>query len=148
VELAIFRDIAPCSPHVNRRFGGTSIWLATCYTLVFCSPDFRPWRWRWYVLPQRLFTYWQHEAISQKTALDVSSHGSSFSSKCVSPSSMYMGLYAATERKRDILQIKWWPTFHVTHPSLDESAEEASYMTTTPLPSFAQQAAPWKAHPL
>jgi hypothetical protein len=45
-------------------------YLATCYTLIPCSADFRPWRWRWYVPTKGRFTHglymtlyltgWQH----------------------------------------------------------------------------------------
>jgi hypothetical protein len=42
--------------------------LATCYTLVSFSPDFQPWRWRWYVPPKHWFTSGLHGAISQKMA--------------------------------------------------------------------------------
>jgi hypothetical protein len=42
--------------------------LATCYTLVSCSANFRPWRWRWYIPPKRQFAYGLHGAISQKMA--------------------------------------------------------------------------------
>jgi hypothetical protein len=35
MNVAIFRDIAPCGPYVNRP-------PATCYTLLSCSADFDP----------------------------------------------------------------------------------------------------------
>jgi hypothetical protein len=45
LSVAIFWDIVPSSPYVNRRFGGTyhsTISLATCYTLVCFSAEFQP----------------------------------------------------------------------------------------------------------
>jgi hypothetical protein len=83
MNVVIFWDIAPCSPYVNRSFGGcfylyfqggksaeqetrrldnksasrdNSYCLATCYRLVCCSADFLPWRWRWYV-PLKMSVY-------------------------------------------------------------------------------------------
>jgi hypothetical protein len=41
MNVAIFWDIAPCNPYVNRRFGGTTL-LATCSKLLFCSAEFLP----------------------------------------------------------------------------------------------------------
>jgi hypothetical protein len=41
--------------------------LATCYMLVSCSADFRPWRWRWYAPMKRRFKYVLH-TISQRIA--------------------------------------------------------------------------------
>jgi hypothetical protein len=47
----------------------TSIFcLDTCYMLLSCSVDFRPWRWRLQVLRKRRFTYGLHSATSQKIA--------------------------------------------------------------------------------
>jgi hypothetical protein len=46
--------------------------LATCYTLVSCSADFRRWRRSWYVPTKRRFTYGLHGAISQKMATFIS----------------------------------------------------------------------------
>jgi hypothetical protein len=36
--------------------------------LISCSVDFRPWRWRWYLLSKRRFIYGLHGAVSQKMA--------------------------------------------------------------------------------
>jgi hypothetical protein len=62
----------PWSSYVNRRFKGMpsslSSGLATCCTLVSCSADFRPWKWRWNVPPKLRFTYGLHGAVSQKMA--------------------------------------------------------------------------------
>jgi hypothetical protein len=62
--VAIFWDIAPCTPYVNRRFGGTHC-LVTCYMLVSCSADFRTWRWRWHFNPNRSHT--DHTALYRRT---------------------------------------------------------------------------------
>jgi hypothetical protein len=44
--------------------------VAGCYyTLVFCSADFLPWRWKWYVPPKRRSTYDPHGAMAQKMAI-------------------------------------------------------------------------------
>jgi hypothetical protein len=40
-------------------------------SLVSCSSDFRPWRWRWYVLPKRRFIYGLHGTISQKMEIFI-----------------------------------------------------------------------------
>jgi hypothetical protein len=42
--------------------------LVTCYTLVSCSTDFLPWRWRWYFPPNCPLIYGPQGAISQKIA--------------------------------------------------------------------------------
>jgi hypothetical protein len=42
--------------------------LAACCTLVSCSANFRPWRWRLYDPPKRRSTYRLHGTISQKMA--------------------------------------------------------------------------------
>jgi hypothetical protein len=95
MNVAIFWDIEPCSPYVNRRFGGTyhlhlQVWksaeqetacsrclgrhLTVCSAKPpACAPvprsaDFLPWRWRWYIPPKRRFEYRLHGAISQKMA--------------------------------------------------------------------------------
>jgi hypothetical protein len=74
-NVAIFWDIAPCSPYVNRRFGGTyHHHLQRLKPVVpshllhggFVLGCFRPWRWRWYVPPKCRFTYGLHGSISQK----------------------------------------------------------------------------------
>jgi hypothetical protein len=38
----------------------------TFCTLISCLVDFRTWRWRWFVLPKRRFTYGLHGGISQE----------------------------------------------------------------------------------
>jgi hypothetical protein len=69
MNVAIFWDVAPRSPYVNRLFGGKARpSCCTYYTLVSCSANFLPWRWRWYVLPKRRFTYRLQGSISQMMA--------------------------------------------------------------------------------
>lgn len=41
-------------------------YCATCYTLVSCSTDFKPWRWRCYFPPNRQLMYGLSGAIAQK----------------------------------------------------------------------------------
>jgi hypothetical protein len=68
MNVAIFWYIAPCSPYVNRRFGGTyhiQIYIATGYTPASCPADFRLWRWVWYFLPKRRFTYTTRRYITE-----------------------------------------------------------------------------------
>jgi hypothetical protein len=55
MDVAIFWDIAPCSPYVNRRFGRT-------YHLHLHG------RWSSYVPTNRLFTYELRDATYQKMA--------------------------------------------------------------------------------
>jgi hypothetical protein len=54
IIFAVFWDIASCSPHVNRRSGGTVMSnfrvenqksTTFCYSLASRTADFRPWRW-------------------------------------------------------------------------------------------------------
>jgi hypothetical protein len=72
MNVAIFRNIAPCSPYVNRCFGGMYHLhlqgVVTCCKQVSCSADLRPQRWRCCDPPNRRFTYGLHGAVSQKIA--------------------------------------------------------------------------------
>jgi hypothetical protein len=83
MEVDSFRDIAPCSPHVNRRFGAkyhlqlqgrkstqqeTSMLACGLARSVSCSADFGPCKWRCYVPLKRRFIFWLHGAVLQKMA--------------------------------------------------------------------------------
>jgi hypothetical protein len=61
-----------CEPTFRRNVSPPFTWSkisqAICWMLVPFSSDFRPWRWRWYVLPKRQFTYELRGSISQKMA--------------------------------------------------------------------------------
>jgi hypothetical protein len=64
--------ISRCSPndlYVHRIWGthSCSYECRSC-TLVSCSADFLPWRWRRYLPPKHWFTYGLHGAISRKKA--------------------------------------------------------------------------------
>jgi hypothetical protein len=72
MNVAIFWDTVPCSPYVNGGFGGTYRLhlqgLATCYTLVSCSTDFRPSIGMWWVPSHPDYTVlyprrWQHSQL-------------------------------------------------------------------------------------
>jgi hypothetical protein len=86
IYVAIFWDVAPCSPYMNWCFGRaynphlhgrksseqeTSVKyvdrLATRFTVLSCSADFQSWIWR-YVLLKRRFSHRLHGAIAQKRA--------------------------------------------------------------------------------
>jgi hypothetical protein len=91
LKIAIVWNIAPCSPYMNRRFGGMyrlhiqgpksveqeinvraggqAEWAAVM--LVSCSVDFGPWRGRRCVPPKRRFIYGLRGAISQKMAIFI-----------------------------------------------------------------------------
>jgi hypothetical protein len=113
MNAAIFWDIAPCSPYVNRRFRRTYHLhlqgLAICCTLVPCSADFRSWRWRWHVSPKRCLTYWLHGATSQKMATSNTvwfdfhferyKRFLSFSCQCLSP---YKLLVRYVDKRRSL----------------------------------------------
>jgi hypothetical protein len=74
MNVAIFWDIAPCSRYVNRCFGGTyhlhlqgrkigrATNLATCYTKVSCSADFRQW-WEDHTLFRNVGSYTEYTAL-------------------------------------------------------------------------------------
>jgi hypothetical protein len=64
--VAIFWDIAPCSPYVNRCFRGT--YHLHLQGRKSAEKGFRPWRWRRYIPPKCRFTYRLHGAIFQKMA--------------------------------------------------------------------------------
>jgi hypothetical protein len=61
MKVPVFWHIAPCSPYMDRRFGGTYHLrlqvssYAPASALVYCSTDFRPWRWSWFFPPKRHF---------------------------------------------------------------------------------------------
>jgi hypothetical protein len=70
-DVAIFWDIAPSTPYVNRRFGGTyhlhlqgrkSAEQETSMQQV-AGQNFLPWRWRWCSPTKRRFTYGLHGNI-------------------------------------------------------------------------------------
>jgi hypothetical protein len=75
--------VSPCSPYMNWRFEVTCHLhsVALYYTLVFCSADFRLWRWRQHVPPKPLFTYRLHGAISLKMAAIITTAVSTSNSR-------------------------------------------------------------------
>jgi hypothetical protein len=58
LKNAVFWDVAPCRSCVNRRFGGTIVYIfrveksasEVAAHAVSSLADCLPWRWRWYVL--------------------------------------------------------------------------------------------------
>jgi hypothetical protein len=77
LNVAIFRNIAPCSPYVNRlfganisstRFGGTYLLLPT----RFLARSFTsPWRWTWCVPPNHWSLHQPRGVTSPKTAFFI-----------------------------------------------------------------------------
>jgi hypothetical protein len=55
MKIAIFWNILLCTPYFKKRFGGT-------ITPIFMAENLL-WRWRWNVLPKRLFIYRLHGGI-------------------------------------------------------------------------------------